>query len=121
MIKNTNNAVVYCRHSNEDKKSFFSAEEQFSVIRDYALQNNYQIVKRFFDIAPNQKSFTGIGISKMLDYINRNYMKIKFIIITDMTRLSRCAPEIVALKDFFKSLGIKILTLNPKEAPKHIK
>ena len=121
MTKSINNVIAYCKHSNEDERNLFSVEEQLSIIKDYALRNNYQIVKRFFDISHNQKSFTGIGISKMLNYIIRNPMKIKFLIITDITRLSCSASEIVDFKNFFMSKGIKILVVNPKEAPKHIK
>lgn len=121
MLNKLNNAVAYCRYSKEDKRSAFLPEEQLSLIRDYALQNNYQIVKTFSDVGHSQIPFDRIGLRKMLDYLKDNLGKIKFLIITDITRFSACVSEIVPLKDFFKSKDIKILTLNSKEASKHIK
>jgi len=104
-------AIIYLRSYSREKLNLYSLEEQEKVIRDYASQNGYRILKIFREDNVSAKTFNRPAFLEMLGYIKLNPWKIKFVIVMDMSRLSTDPSGSQRLIQFFRKNGIKMISL----------
>ena len=105
-----NTAIGYVRSNYEELNT--SVAEQEKIIRNYAEENGDKILEVFVDKGKSRKTFSRKGLQAMLKYIEINFLKVKLLIVSDITMLSRNTDEFKSIKDFLKSKGVKLISLS---------
>jgi DNA invertase Pin-like site-specific DNA recombinase len=104
-------AVGYVRHHGRELKNSYGIEAQKNAIRSYAFENGHRILEVFADKNNSGKTYKRGGLKAMLKYIEANPWKVKFLIVSDVTRLSRSTEEFKSIKRFLKDRGVKLISL----------
>ena len=95
----TTKVVIYARVSSVgQEKDGFSIPAQLELLRDYALKNNFTIVKEFEDIETAKKAGR-TNYNKMLDFIKAS-KDISIILVEKTDRLYRNFKDYVMLEDY---------------------
>src|SRR3989338_463693 len=85
-------AVVYCRvYSTESKSHQILLGKQKKAILDFALRYHYEVLNVFLE-SQSGNSLGRLQFQEMLQYIEKNPWKVKFLIVLDEGRLS-CNPR----------------------------
>lgn len=108
-------AVIYCRVSSDKQvKEGHGLESQEKLCRDYAKQNEYTVVKVFYEEGVTGKMFDRPAIKKLFEYLSK-YPKDKHIVIfDDIKRWARDTEIHFALKRAIKKLGHSVESPNFK-------
>lgn len=75
--------VIYCRVLNSMGKDLL--DEQELILRDFAKDNNFEIVDVIKEIA-DEKGFSSVGIQRLINEIVHRHMEA--VLIYDETRIS---------------------------------
>ena len=104
-------AIVYLRTSKRERKNLYSLDEQEKAISDYASENGYSIVKVFREENASAKTFDRPAFREMVRYIKANKWRVKFILVTDLWRLSTDRDELERFRRFSRLNGIKVVSI----------
>jgi|GEM_PF-2152542 len=104
-------AIVYVRAYSKETLNIYDLSEQEKVASDYASKNGYSILKVFREENVSAKNFDRPALKEMLAYIEANKWKVKFLIVTDRTRLSTNSVGLGKLGWFLKTKGIKVISI----------
>lgn len=104
-------AIVYIRNSMKEKKNIYSLDEQEKAISDFASEWGYRILEVFREENASGKTFDRSAFREMVRYIKANRWKIKFLIVTDLWRLSTDRNELERFKRFSRSNGIEVVSI----------
>ena len=97
MMKSITNAILYCRvSSREQEREGYSIPAQQKLLREYALKNQFQIVREFVDIE-TAKTTGRKAFGEMLEFIGKSHCKVILVEKTD--RLYRNFRDCVTLED----------------------
>ena len=120
-------AIIYVRSFKKESINIHNLNEQEKAITDFASDNGYRILKVFKEENKSAKTFARPQFQEMLEYIKSNKWKVKFLIVSDITRLSRGVAGFYALKRFLRLNGIKLISIvesmlkyTGKQARKHL-
>ena len=106
-----NEVIGYVRSNHEKLENNDNLIKQENAIRKYAEENGHDVLEVFVDKNESTKNFNRTGLQAMLKYIEINPQKVKMLVVSDISRLSRNAEEFLSLKDFLKFRGIKLTSL----------
>lgn len=104
-------AVVYVRDYSKESKNIYGATEQENTIRSYASENGYRILEIFKEEEKSGKTFERPQFQAMMEYIRTNKWKVKFLIVSDIQRLSTNPAELGKLKYFLKGNGVELISI----------
>lgn len=107
----TRTAVGYVRHHTKEKKNIYGVEDQKNAIRNYACENGHRILDVFVDENKLGKNYERDGLQALLKYIEVNPWKVKYLIVSDITRLSTNQVELNSIKRFLRDRGVKLISL----------
>lgn len=107
------NAVSYVRVSSEDqKKHGYSIGQQITNCMNYALQNNYKLIKTFKDEGISAKDLNRPALQDLLAYCMDATNEVKAVIVWKLDRISRSVADYTAtLSPFFAQNDIQLLTV----------
>ena len=103
-------AVGYVRYQTKESKNIYGVEEQENAIKAYAGENEYRLLKIFVDRNKSGKTFERSGLQALLKYVESN-RGVKFLIVSDVSRLSTSTDGLKSLKRFFKDRWVKLISL----------
>ncbi len=102
------NAIIYARvSSKEQEQEGYSIPAQLKLLNDYALKNNYRVVKEFKDIE-TAKQAGRENFNLMIEYLKK-HLDIKAILCEKTDRLSRNFRDIATLDDLINNQDISIV------------
>jgi len=104
-------AIVYIRSFNKEQKNLISPEEQEKATTDFASKEGYRIVRVFRDVNVTGKSFNRPQLHALIQYIEANPGKVKFLIVIDITRLSTTASGKAKIRGFFWKNRIRVISI----------
>ena len=104
-------AVGYVRYQARESKNVYDARAQKDAIRSYATENECRLLEVFVDKNKSGKTYDRAGLQALLKYIDANPWKVKLLIVSDVTRLSRSTEEFKSIKRFLKDRGVKLISL----------
>lgn len=104
-------AIVYVRSFRKESINIHNLDEQEKAITEFASENGYRILKVFREENESAKSFDRPQFQKMMEYIKSNKWKVKFLIVSDISRLSRDTSGFYTLKRFLRLNGIKLISI----------
>lgn len=104
-------AIVYVRFFKKESLNIYSLEDQEQAIRDYASEYGYRILEVFREDNQPSKSFDRPAFRAMVNYVKENPWKVKFLIVTDRTRLSTQTTGMHELRQFLRKNGIKLISI----------
>ena len=107
------NAVSYVRVSSEDqKKHGYSIGQQITNCMNFALQNDYKLVKTFKDEGISAKDMNRPALQDLLAYCMDEANEVKAVIVWKLDRISRNVADYTAtLSPFFAQNNIQLLTV----------
>ena len=103
-------AVGYVRYHAKESKNIYGVAEQENAIRNYAKEKEFRLLKVFVDKNKSGKTFEGSGLQALLKYIEEN-RGVKFLIVSDVSRLSTSPDGLKSLKRFFKDRWVRLISL----------
>lgn len=102
-------ALAYIRISSDRQINGESPETQKTYIRQYADQNNIEIVDTFYDEAKSGKNTDRAELQNMLEYASKHKGKIDYVVVYKMNRASRDVDTyIMGFRLKLKALGVSI-------------
>lgn len=104
--------IIYIRVYFKEKLNKYSLDSQEKACLDYALENGYRVLKVFKEENISAKSFNRPQFQAMIDYIKSNKWKIKFLIVSDVQRLSTDSAGLQRLRHFLRLNGIKLISIS---------
>lgn len=107
---NTAYAAEYMRMSTDHQK--YSLDNQSSYIREYANENNINIIKSYSDSGKSGLNLSGRpGLKSLIDDVINNKISISFILVYDVSRFGRFqdADEAGHYSHLLKQCGVKII------------
>ncbi|MFH1365985.1 MAG: recombinase family protein [Patescibacteria group bacterium] len=104
-------AIVYCRVSSQERKKSYSLEEQEKLAMDFASQNGYRILKVFLEKDQSGKDFERPEFLAMLKYLEVHEWQVKFLILTDLDRLSCDLSGLKRIRRFLRLSGVKVISV----------
>ena len=104
-------AVIYCRHSAEDKQEF-SIPVQKQEIKKFAKKHNIRIIKCFADAGKTGLNEKRPGFLKLYEYAKKN--KFDYVLVFDVTRWGRFqdTDESAFYEIQFKREGKKVIYID---------
>ncbi|HEY4513057.1 MAG TPA: recombinase family protein [Candidatus Paceibacterota bacterium] len=103
-------AVGYIRCHAKETKNSYGVVEQEKAIRSYVSENEYRLLEIFTDKNKSGKTFERSGLQALLKYIEGNN-RVKFLIVSDVSRLSTNTDGLKSLKRFLKDSWVKLISL----------
>lgn len=101
-------ACCYTRFST-DMQNQSSTIGQLRAIKKYCNENNIQIVETYIDEAQSGTNMNRVNFQRMIE---DSYHSVwKYIVVYNMSRLSRSVKDILSIKDDLGERGIKILSV----------
>lgn len=104
-------AIIYSRFSPKEIKSTYSLAEQEKAGRKYISDNNLDLLKVFSDKKGSGKNLKRDGLKEMLEWIAKNPLKAKILIVSDITKLARNQQDLRSVKEILRFNRIKIVSL----------
>ena len=105
------NTFVYVR-SYSRESYIYNLQEQENAIVNYANDWNYNILKIFKEENKSGKIFKGSELKEMVEYIKSHNREVKFVIVSDLSRLSTNPDMLKSLKEYFKACGVKLISIS---------
>ncbi len=103
------NAIIYIRVSTTEQAELgYSLKAQEQLCIDYAIRNNYEVLKVFTEKGESAKTTNRTELKSMLAYIRANKNKIDALIIYKMDRLSRDIYDSLTIRLMLKKLNIDL-------------
>jgi site-specific DNA recombinase len=98
-IQNATQAAIYARvSSKEQEKEGFSIPAQQKLLRNYAMDQGFEVVREFVDIETAKRAGrTGFG--EMVTFFKRNVGKCRVLLVEKTDRLYRNLKDYVTLDD----------------------
>lgn len=103
--------IVYVRAYNKESKNIFGAIEQEEAIRNFASKSGYNILEVFREEGESGKTFNRPAFQKMVEYIRSHPRKVKFLVVSDITRISTSRDGLRSFKKFIRCNDIKLISL----------
>jgi len=105
-------ACCYTRFST-DQQNQSSTIGQLRAIRKYCKDNGIELIDTYIDEAQSGTTMNRVNFQRM---INDSYHALwKYIVVYNMSRLSRSVKDMLLLKEDFKKRGITILSVIEKQ------
>ena len=110
-ILKTKKAIIYYRVSTEDQAQFgISLEQQKNNCLSYAERQGWEVVKIFHDDGVSAKTVERPSLQAMLQYCNKHYKEIDYVIIYKVDRLSRNVNDYTNILFLLTKLNIKLIS-----------
>jgi site-specific DNA recombinase len=91
-------AVIYARvSSKEQEREGFSIPAQLKLLRDYAIRNDFSVVKEFVDIE-TAKTSGRLNFDQMVQFFTKNH-RCRIVLVEKTDRLYRNFRDAVTLED----------------------
>jgi predicted site-specific integrase-resolvase len=85
--------------------------EQKKAIKAWADVNGHQVVAKFSDCPASAGSLNRVGLTELLNAITSGDCSFECVVITDLSRLSRCLSLTSHLFDQFANAGIRLIAI----------
>lgn len=108
--KITNNkAIIYTRVASMDQSADHkSLQAQEDACRKYALENDLEIVKVFFDQGVSGMSQDRPGLNDLIDFVDKNKDKVSAIIVSRIDRITRDRSHFAEIGALCHIQGVRI-------------
>ena len=103
--------IVYVRVYSKESLNTYGLDEQEKAVTDFASKEGYRILEVFREDNLSAKTFNRPTFGKMMAYLKQHRWQVKFILVTDFTRLSTNPEELKRLRMFLRSEGIKVISV----------
>ena len=104
-------AIIYYRVSTEDQAQFgVSLEQQKNNCLNFAEREGWEVVKSFHDDGVSAKTVERPSLQAMLQYCNKNYKQIDYLVIYKVDRLSRNVNDYSNILFLLNKLNIKLVS-----------
>jgi DNA invertase Pin-like site-specific DNA recombinase len=101
-------AVIYIRVSSVEQVSNMSLAVQERACRDYCDKNDLQVIKVYREEGESAKTADRPELQKMLAEITRRASEVEFLVVYDLSRLTRNTYDHLAIRNQLDSKGIKL-------------
>lgn len=99
--------ALYARSNTIDQKDKSHTSEQLKTLRQYAKENNYQVVGEYVDEGQSGSHLLRPGLVKLRKDMEKK--KFETVITKDVARLSRQVLDYNILRSLFKKHNIKVV------------
>ncbi len=103
--------IIYIRVSSKETLNSYSLDTQEKACTDYALEKGYRVLEVFREQIGSGKSFNRPQLQAMIEYCKLNRGKVKFIMVSNINRLSTDKSGLSRLRFFFKRNGITLFSI----------
>jgi site-specific DNA recombinase len=112
-------AIIYTRVSSKEQLDGTSLQVQERICSDYALKNDFEIVKVFVEKGESAKTADRTELKALLGYIAKEHKNINALIVYKVDRLARKADDHSFIRVGFLKFNIKLLsaTENLEDTP----
>lgn len=112
-------AIIYIRVSSKEQLEGSSLEVQERYCTEYALKNDYELIKVFTEKGESAKTTDRTELKSVLEFVPKNYKTLDAIIVYKIDRLARNALDHAQLRMFFNKYGVRLLsaTENLEDTP----
>jgi DNA invertase Pin-like site-specific DNA recombinase len=104
-------ALVYVRAYSKESLNIYGLAEQEKAITDFALKQGYRILEIFREQNLSARTFNRPAFRELMEYLKSHRWKVKFILVSDFTRLSTNKEELKRLRSFLRLEGIKVISV----------
>lgn len=105
----TGTAIIYVRVSTEEQANFgASLESQEEECNRWAFRNGLMISKTFVEPGTSAKDMNRPAMKEMLEYIQRKHKSIDYLLVYQISRLSRDAGDYFYLTKLLKKYHIEL-------------
>ena len=103
------NVWLYARLSRDEDKKLNSLENQQKILREYAAQNNHNVVGESADDNISGMHFNRPGIEDITTAVEEK--RIDAVIVKDLSRLGRHRTQTAMFIDFLRENGVRVLSV----------
>lgn len=109
-----NKAITYCRVSTEEQaqENHHSLDAQKRICNDFAIRENYQIIRIFEDAGKSGTTIAGRPALKELQAFIEEQKDVTAVLIQDTDRIARNTSDHLAIKALLKKYGTKLISVS---------
>lgn len=105
-------AIAYLRSASSGKIDLSATDPQDSAIKSFCYWNDIMLFAIYQDIGASGMNFERQGWIDMEECLSEKKSKIDFLIVTNLDRVGRNAPEVREKISFLdKEYGVKLLSI----------
>lgn len=107
-MRSARGAVIYCRVSTKEQATNLSLPTQLRECREYCKREGFEISREFTDAGESAKTTDRPEFLKLIAYCQANRRQVQFVVIYNISRLSRNVNDFVGVKTFLRTLGTSV-------------
>ena len=104
--------VLYARVSSEKQDVDLSISAQLRALRNYALRNNYEIIREFVDEAESGRSVARPAFKDMIRLARAKHPPFEIILVWKLNRFARSREDSIIYKSLLRKQGIQVISIN---------
>ena len=109
-----NNDIHYYRVSSDEQTKNFSLDNQTKSCTEFSQRSGYTVFQAFREEGESAKTADRTELQRMMKFAVAHKKQIARLVIFKVDRLSRKTEDYLAIKAFFKALGISIVSVTEK-------
>jgi site-specific DNA recombinase len=105
-------AVLYGRVSSDSQDVDLSLSSQLKALREYAVRNNYEVIREFVDEAESGRTANRPASKEMIALAKLKQPPFEAILVWKLNRFSRSRADSVTYKILLRNRGIDVISIN---------
>src|SRR3989344_4399887 len=113
-IEKPKNDIIYIRVSSKEQIETFSLSNQEKFCRELSERDGYDVLGVWKEEGESAKTANRTQLQLMMRFAEKNKKRISRLVVYKVDRLSRDTADYLAIKTFFKKLGISVVSATEK-------
>lgn len=105
-------AAIYARVSSDSQDVDLSLSSQLKALHEYAVRNDYEVVREFVDEAESGRTASRPAFKEMIALANLKETPFGAILVWKLNRFSRSRADSVTHKTLLRKKGIQVVSIN---------
>lgn len=105
-------AVIYARVSSEKQDVDLSISAQLRALREYAKNNNYEIMRDFIDEAETGRTTARPAFREMISLARHPQKPFELILVWKYSRFARSREDSIVYKAMLRKNGVQVVSIN---------
>ena len=105
-------AAVYARVSSDKQDTDLSLGAQIRALKEYAVRNNYEIVREFVDEAESGRTAARPAFKEMIALAKTKQPLFGTILVWKLNRFARSRADSITYKTLLRNKGIEVISIN---------
>jgi site-specific DNA recombinase len=105
-------AAIYARVSSDSQDVDLSLSSQLKALREYAVRNNYEVIREFVDEAESGRTASRPAFKEMIALAKLKQPPFEGILVWKLNRFARSRADSVTYKTLLRNRGIDVISIN---------